>query len=258
MKTHRLKTLALSASLAIGASSGAASAAELDTILSNANEVHDQARQAQLRVDEITEETRDLLNDYKTVMKEVEGLRIYNAQLERQIANQEAEMADLNESIDKVTLVERQVSPLMLRMLDGLEQFISLDVPFLLDERMGRIERLHEIVDRADVEVSEKFSQVLNAFQIENEYGRTMEAYTDELDLGGQTLVVDFLRMGRISLVYQTTDGERSGVWNNAERRWQELDASFNNGIRNGIRIARQQAAVDLITLPVPGAEAAR
>ena len=258
MKTHRLKTLALSASLAIGASSTGAFAAELDTILSNANEVHAQARQAQLRVDEITEETRDLLNDYKTVMKEVEGLRIYNAQLERQIANQEQEMADLNESIDKVTLVERQVAPLMLRMIDGLEQFISLDVPFLQEERLGRIERLRDIVDRADVEVSEKFSQVLNAYQIENEYGRTMEAYTDDLELGDQTLVVDFLRMGRVSLTYQTTDGERSGVWNNGERRWQELDASFNSSIRNGIRIARQQAAVDLVTLPVPGAEAAQ
>jgi len=108
------------------------------------------------------------------------------------------------------------------------------------------------------VEVSEKFSQVLNAYQIENEYGRTMEAYTDDLELGGQTLVVDFLRMGRVSLTYQTTDGERSGVWNNGERRWQELDASFNSSIRNGIRIARQQAAVDLVTLPVPGAEAAQ
>ena len=258
MTTHRLKTLALSASLALGASSGVANAAELDTILSNANEVHDQARQAQLRVDEITEETRDLLNDYKTVMKEVEGLRIYNAQLERQIANQESEMTDLNESIDKVTLVERQVSPLMLRMIDGLEQFISLDVPFLVEERMGRVDRLHEIVDRADVEVSEKFSQVLNAYQIENEYGRTMEAYTDELELGGQSLVVDFLRVGRVALVYQTTDGERSGVWNHAEGRWQELDASYNSGVRNGIRIARQQAAVDLITLPIPGPEDAR
>jgi hypothetical protein len=244
--------------LAIGASSTGAFAAELDTILSNANEVHAQARQAQLRVDEITEETRDLLNDYKTVMKEVEGLRIYNAQLERQISNQEQEMADLNESIDQVTLVERQVAPLMLRMIDGLEQFISLDVPFLQEERLGRIDRLRDIVDRADVEVSEKFSQVLNAYQIENEYGRTMEAYTDDLELGENTLVVDYLRMGRVSLVYQTTDGERSGVWNNAERRWQELDASFNSSIRNGIRIARQQAAVDLVTLPVPGAEAAQ
>lgn len=258
MNNHRLKTVALSALVVAGVTSGPASAAQLDNVLSSANEVHDQARRAQMRVDEITEETRKLLNEYKTVMKEVEGLRVYNGQLERQIANQEREMGELNESIDKVTLVERQITPLMIRMIDGIEQFVSLDVPFLLDERMDRVERLRDIMERADVEVSEKFSQVLNAYQIENEYGRTMEAYTDELDLGGQTLVVDFLRMGRVSLVYQTTDGERSGVWDQEEGTWQELDPSYNSSIRTGIRIARQQAAVDLITVPVPGPEAAR
>ena len=191
-------------------------------------------------------------------MKEVEGLRVYNAQLERQIANQEEDMANLNESIDKVTVIERQITPLMVRMIDGLDQFVSLDVPFLMQERTSRVERLRDILGRADVEVSEKFSQVLNAYQIENEYGRTMESYTDELELDGQTLVVDFLRMGRVALVYQTTDGARSGVWNQEERRWQELDDSYNNSIRSGIRIARQQAAVDLITLPIPGAESAQ
>ena len=258
MTTHRLKTLALSASLAVGASSSVANAAELDSVLAAANEVHAQARTAQLRVEEITEETRKLLNDYKTVMKEVEGLRIYNAQLERQIANQETEMAQLNESIDQVTLVERQVSPLMLRMIDGLEQFVQLDVPFQLEERQGRIDRLRDIADRADVEVSEKFSQVLNAYQIENEYGRTMESYTGGLELDGSQLVVDFLRMGRVSFVYQTQDGERSGVWNQAERRWEPLPQDMNSNIRTGIRIARQQAAVDLVTLPITGAEAAR
>jgi predicted RNase H-like nuclease (RuvC/YqgF family) len=258
MNNHRLRTVALSALVVAGMTSGPASAAQLDNVLSSANEVHDQARRSQMRVDEITEETRKLLNEYKTVMKEVEGLRVYNGQLERQIANQEQEMADLNESIDKVTLVERQITPLMIRMIDGLEQFIELDVPFLMDERTDRVERLRDIMDRADVEVSEKFSQVLNAYQIENEYGRTMEAYTNELELGGSTLVVDFLRMGRVALVYQTTDGERSGVWDQEAGTWQELDPSYNSSIRNGIRIARQQAAVDLITLPIPGPEAAR
>lgn len=258
MKNHRLKTVALSAFVALGVSSGPATAAQLDNILSNANEVHDQARRSQARVDEITEETRKLLSEFKTVMKEVEGLRVYNSQLERQIANQEEEMADLNESIDTVTVIERQVTPLMVRMIDGLDQFVSLDVPFLVDERTDRVERLRDILERSDVEVSEKFSQVLNAYQIENEYGRTMESYTDELELDGQTFVVDFLRMGRVALVYQTTDGARSGVWNQEERRWQELDDSYNNSIRSGIRIARQQAAVDLITLPIPGAESAQ
>lgn len=258
MNNHRLKTFALSAFVVFGVSSGPVSAAQLDNILSNANEVHAQARRAQARVDEITEETRKLLSEYKTVMKEVEGLRIYNAQLERQIARQETEMEELNESIGQVTLIERQITPLMIRMVDGLEQFVELDVPFSLSERTGRVERLRDILDRADVAVSEKFGQVLNAYQIENEFGRTMESYTGELELDGNTLVVDFLRMGRVSLVYQTTDGERSGVWNQDARRWDPLDNSFNNSIRTGIRIARQQAAVDLITLPVSGSESAR
>lgn len=258
MNNHRLKTFALSAFVVFGVSSGPAAAAQLDNILSNANEVHDQARRAQLRVDEITEETRKLLAEYKTVMKEVEGLRVYNAQLERQIARQEREMAELNASIGQVTLIERQITPLMIRMVDGIEQFVELDVPFSLNERTQRVERLRDILDRADVAVSEKFGQVLNAYQIENEYGRTMESYSGELALDGRTLVVDFLRMGRVSLVYQTTDGERSGVWNQDERRWDALPSSYNNSIRTGIRIARQQAAVDLITLPVSGSEAAR
>ncbi|MBL6715316.1 MAG: DUF3450 domain-containing protein [Pseudomonadales bacterium] len=260
MIEHRLKTVARSALACaiLGAAGAQATAAELDGVLAAANDIHSQARSAQARVDELTEETRKLLNDYKTVMKEVEGLRVYNAQLERQIASQEREMAELNQSIDEVTLVERQITPLMLRMIDGLEQFVNLDVPFQKDARLERINRLHEILDRADVEVSEKFSQVLNAYQIENEYGRTLESYTDELDLDGQTLVVDFLRLGRVSLVYQTTDGERAGVWNQAERTWEALDSSYSSSITAAIRMARKQASVDLVTLPVPGPESAQ
>lgn len=260
MIEHRLKTVARSALACaiLGAAGAQATAAELDGVLAAANDIHSQARVAQARVDELTEETRKLLNDYKTVMKEVEGLRVYNAQLERQISSQEREMAELNQSIDEVTLVERQITPLMLRMIDGLEQFVKLDVPFLQEERLARIDRLHEILDRADVEVSEKFSQVLNAYQIENEYGRTLESYTDELELDGQTLVVDFLRLGRVSLVYQSTDGERAGVWNQTERAWQPLDSGYNNSITAAIRMARKQASVDLVTLPVPGPESAQ
>ena len=99
---------------------------------------------------------------------------------------------------------------------------------------------------------------MLNAYQIENEYGRTLESYTDELELDGQTLVVDFLRLGRVSLVYQTTDGERAVVWNQGERAWQPLDSGYNNSITAAIRMARKQASVDLVTLPVPGPESAQ
>ena len=76
-----------------------------------------------------------LLNEYKTVLKEIEGLRVYNRQLEKQIASQEEEMAQLTISIDEVTVIERQISPVMIRMIDGVEQFVELDLPFLLKER---------------------------------------------------------------------------------------------------------------------------
>lgn len=258
MKKHRLKTVALTAMLAAGAATGPAHAAQLDTILSTANEVHDQARRSQSRIDELSDEARELLQQYRTVMKEVEGLRVYNRQLDRQISSQEEEKQELNESIEQVTLIERQVMPLMTRMIDALDQFVELDVPFLMEEREDRVERLRDIIDRADVEVAEQFGQILNAYQIENEYGRTMEAYTDEIDLDGQTMVVDFLRVGRVALMYQTADGARSGVWNQEERRWEELPASYSTPIRNGIRMAREQMSVDLLTLPIPGPEASQ
>ena len=253
MKKHRLKTVALTAVLAVGAAGGPAVASQLDTILSTANEVHDQARRSQVRIDQLSDEARKLLQDYRVVLKEIEGLRVYNRQLDRQIAAQEQEKTELNESIETVTLIERQIMPLMIRMSDSLEQFVSLDVPFLLDEREERVERIRNLLDRADVEVAEQFGQILNAYQIENEYGRTMESYTDELELDGRTLVVDFLRLGRVSLMYQTADGARSGVWNQQERQWQELPGSYTTPIRNAIRMARQQMAVDMISLPIPG-----
>ncbi len=237
-------------------SAGPAAAATLADIYQVAERINQQAKTSQARIDALTEETHKLLNDYKTVLKEIEGLRVYNRQFERQIANQEREMAQLADSIDRVTVIERQITPLMLRMIDGLEQFVNLDLPFLLDERNDRVQRLREMMDRADVAVSEKFSQVLRAFQIENEYGRTMEAYGDTINVDGVDRKADILKVGRVALVFQTPDGEETGMWNKADNRWEVIGDEFTTPVRNGIRMARKQLSVDMITLPITGPEA--
>ena len=249
-----LFSLVLSAALC--AFSGSLSAASLSDVFQVAESMNTNAKKSQAKIDRLNEETNQLLSDYKIVLKEIEGLRVYNRQLERQISSQEKEMVQLAQSIDEVTVIERQVSPLMERMIDYLDQFIGLDIPFLMTERRDRVERLREIMDRADVAVSEKFSQILRAYQIENEYGRTMETYGDTIESDGTERIVDMLKVGRIALVYQTQDGESTGMWNVGSERYEEIDSSYESSVRQGIRMARQQATIDMLALPIMGPEA--
>jgi hypothetical protein len=213
------------------------------------------AQAAQDQIDGIVEETRSVAEEYRAVMKEVDGLLVYNTLLDRQIEDQEEELRNLRVSIDQVQFIERQVLPLLTRMIDGLEQFVALDVPFLIDERNQRVENLTVLLERADVTAAEKFRVVMEAWQIENDYARTIYTYTDELEIDGTPREVDVLQVGRVALVYQTADGAESGAWNQRTRSWESVGDEYRNPIRQGIRLARNQIAPDLLLLPLAAPE---
>jgi hypothetical protein len=141
----------------------------------------------------------------------------------------------------------------MKQMTDALRQFVSLDVPFLLDERIRRVENLQAMMDRADVSISEKYRRILEAYQIELEYGRTLEPYEGLLREGDEARTVQFVRLGRVSLMYRTPDGNEAGYWNARQRRWVVAD-EYAHDIQEALRIARKQGAPDLLTVPVPAA----
>jgi hypothetical protein len=210
----------------------------------------------QQRIEAIADQTEQIVSDYKTVIKVVDGLKVYNNLLQRQLNNQEDEKIALSESIDNVALIERQIIPLMIRMLDALEEFIALDTPFLEKERTERIGRLRGMMERSDVTAAEKFRRVLEAYTIETDYGRTIEAYKGSVAVDGLEREVDFLRIGRVSLTYQTVGGNSTGAWDNAARAWVELPpATYKAQIAQGLKIARKQVAPDLIVIPVAAAK---
>jgi hypothetical protein len=260
MNEHRIKSILASSILVVVSvfSVSVVYAQSLDEVLGVRTVTTKAGRNSQAKIDEIKDETRDLLGQYKQVMKIVDGLRVYNKQQERLIAQQEREMSELNVSIDNVTVIERQIGPLIERMINNLEKFIDLDVAFLMTERTERIEFLQEMMGRADVAVSEKFSQVLQAYQVENTYGSTLEAYTDVIELNGKSRQVDMLKFGRVALVFQTMDGEASGVWDNKKRDWEILDDSYRADIRDGLRMARKTATPNLIRMPIRAPESGK
>jgi len=237
--------------------SGTAVAVDLDQVVAQRMEVNDEAAKSQVRIDTLSDDTDRLTAEYRVVLQRIDALRVYNKQVSDLIASQEAEMASLRRQIDDVELVGREVTPLMLGMLDSIENFVELDVPFLPDERSERMADLHEVMIRADVTDAERYRRIVEAYQIENEFGRTIEAYQGELDLDGSTRQVDFLRVGRVGFYYQTLDGSETGAWDQKQRAWMDASKS-TSGVRLGIRMARKQTAPDLLKLSLPTAEAAQ
>ena len=225
---------------------------ELSGMFDARSEGNDESATVQKRIDEISDQTDELVAKYRTVLKQIDSNRIYNHQLRELITSQEAELASLQDQLDRVEVVGRSVTPLMYRMIDALDALLALDLPYLIEERTERIAALRKLMTRADVTSAEKYRRIMEAYQTENEYGRTIEAYRSTLRRGDRDVKVDFLRFGRIALVYQTLDGMEAGVWNQAKRDWDPLDASYRTAIRQGLRIARKQAAPDLIRLPLP------
>lgn len=213
------------------------------------------AQESQERIDAVVKQTRSLEDQYKAALKEIDGLKVYNTLLSLQVDNQKSKMNDLRESIDQVEVINRQIVPIMTQMIDGIEQFVDLDVPFLLEERQERVANLKELMERDDVTVAEKFRKVTEAYQIENDYGRTIEAYKDTVNVDGATREVDFLRVGRIALIYQSQDGQVSGAWDQSARQWQALGNESKNQIKFGLQIATKQKAPDLVLLPVAAPE---
>lgn len=224
---------------------------DLKPAVKTATQINESAANSQMKVNQLTDQIDSKLQQFKTINKEIEGLEVYNNQLRKQIANQVQEMADLNASIDDVSVIERQITPLMIRMIDGLEQFVALDVPFLPEERSNRIKDLKNMMDRADVAPSEKFRRVMEAYQVEMDYGRTLEAYAGLHTVDGQERNVDFLRIGRTALIYQTRDGGLQGIWNKKTNQWEVLSSDYRTQVTKGLRMAKKQMAPDLLMLPV-------
>jgi len=207
---------------------------------------------AQQQVDSVADQTEKIVNDYRAVTKVVDGLRIYNALLQTQLNNQEAEMQALSESISNVALIERQIVPMMTRMVDALDEFVQLDTPFMMKERTSRVARLRDMLERSDVTAAEKFRRVIEGYQIENDYGRTIEAYKGSTEIDGNQIEVDFLRIGRVALLYQTVGGATTGAWDATTGKFEKLPPeTYQSQVRDGLKIARKQVAPDLLVVPV-------
>ena len=198
---------------------------------------------SQTKIDSMDDDTSLIVNEYKTVSKQIEGLRVYNAQMRKQIERQEERLKEIDKTMKEAQVMQRQVPPFTRRMLAGIEKSIELDMPFHLAERKERIAFANAAIDNPTVSPAEGLRQVLETFNVEME---------------GQQREVNVLRVGRLALVYQSSDESLTGAWDNNKDEWVPLDNSYRNPTRKGLRIANKLATVSMLELPIQNPEVAK
>lgn len=229
----------------------------VDPALEQQSSSIDDSQESQELINTLDDQIGEDIARTRFVRQELNRLRIYNGNLEQLVADQEREKQIVERQISEFSGVERDVVPFMFEMIAALERFIRLDMPFLQKERADRVTRLKANMDRANLSVTEKYRQIMEAYQIEASYGRNIEAYIGTLEIDGAERRVSILRVGRVLLAYQTLDQSGVGFWDKQSGRWTMLDSSYRREIADGLRIARKQMAPRLLELPLPAAGAA-
>jgi len=171
--------------------------------------------------------------------------------LERQKNALEAQVAELERRIRESVRLQEGLSSTTDETLLRLDQSVETDLPFLPQERAARLASLTETLALTDLSQAEKLRRLLEALQVECEYGSTIETYQQKIDVEGSPVFADIFRLGRISIFWQTPDGTRVGEYDRVNDRWVELPSKYRRSIRAAVEMARKQRPVELLQLPV-------
>lgn len=231
------------------------SADPLENIHKVEGTIQKEAAASQVKVSAAQEQSMVLAAEYRNVVDETEINKVYNDHVQGIVNEQNAEIASLEEQIKEIENTKRNVVPLMYRMVDVLDQFVNADIPIKLEARKARVQKLRDLMVNPNVSTSEKYRQILEAYQIEKDYGSAVEAWQATEVFEGKEITADFAHVGRVALIAESKDLKHAWVWDNSQRNWIALGDEYLKDVTKTIRMARKQAPMELIKLPIFVAE---
>jgi hypothetical protein len=222
-----------------------------DGLKETAGETVQIERDTQAQRDAWASEQAELEARYRTAKANVRylGERIVVEQ-KKQSALEES-IFELSKRLDEAHLLQSSLQDTMNVILTRFEDFVERDLPFLPAERERRVEGLREVLAKPDVTGAEKVRLLFEALRIEAEYGSTVEVNRSEVEVDGEAIFADILKVGRVSLFWRTPDGQRSGTFDPATRQWVELERKYDPAIKETIEMATHMRPIELIALPL-------
>ncbi|MUK43638.1 DUF3450 family protein [Aliivibrio fischeri] len=207
---------------------------------------------SQQKIDKSAEATLAYKAEIEQLQEEVKNLAVYRDHLTGLVNSQQQEMVSLNDQIDTIKETRQGVVPLMYKMLSGLTTLVEQDKPIKTEERLHRISKLEHMMTRADVSDAEKYRRLLEAYQIEMDYGTKLGTYQTQIIVeDNEQIDADMLHLGRVSLLARRLDASQYWSWNTYTNQWEALDSEFNDDLAKAYSVAYKQVAPSLLTLPV-------
>jgi len=224
---------------------------EADQLQKKVMETIEIRQQTQKKEDAWAGKKAELMARYRSLKAEQEHLEKVRLKNERALSAQKARVAELERKIRESARIREELQSYLESVVTQLDEFIKKDLPFLLKERSTRLASINETLALPDKPAAEKYRRVMEALQVETEYGRTVEVYQDTIELNGQSVLVDILRLGRLSLFCQTPDGRVIGHYDRAAKRWVPLPSTYRREINRAMEMARRERTIDLVKLPI-------
>ncbi len=226
-------------------------AQEASTVYEKTRQAVAREIKAQQQADQWSQEKEQLISEIRQSKTQLEWAQYQSKKYAAYIQREKEKIAELKRQKKEMRSLRRNLEPYLEELITGLEDFITSDLKFLSQERAERIQFLRDSVNDYHLGMSEKLQRVLEALLVEAEYGRSIEAHSATLEVEGQTIEAEVLRIGRIAVFFHSMDGEKVGRWNPEKESWDYISSNFSRAIGNAIEMAKQQKSVELVDLPI-------
>ncbi|PKH06995.1 DUF3450 domain-containing protein [Moritella sp. Urea-trap-13] len=232
------------------------SAQAIEHAQAQTHNMNNRAATSQLNIDSSADRTLSMQAEIERLQEEVDNLAVYRNHLAKLVNNQNQELSSLDEQLAGIKSTRQGIVPLMYKMITGLEDIINTGKPIKKPQRLARLDKLNAMMGQADVSDAEKYRRILEAYQIEIDYGTKLGVYQGEIALAsiGQSITVDLLHLGRIAFVARSLDSQHYWQWHDERQEWVTI-SEHTDDIDKAFKMANKQIAPSLIYLPVTTAQ---
>lgn len=253
VRQSRLPLYATASLLLLGLTTAfSAQADSLDNARSTEVQTNKVAKSSQVSINKNSDESFELQAEVEQLEAQIDNLSIYQTHLKKLVASQEQEKVATQSQIEEIAQTRQGVVPLMYYMLDGYKKLIHEGTPVRMASREKRLDDLQQLMGRADISEAEKYRRILEAYQVEIDYGTKLGSYEGEITLAdNDNRQVDLLYLGRVSLLARSKDAQHTWVWSQSSNQWQAVDGSQQVEINKAYALANKQQAPTLLNLPL-------